>query len=142
MSPNKHLILYAEDDLDDYLMVREAFEIHDHIEVLHVVNGHQAIVELNELCSSGTKPCLIILDINMPIMNGRDALQKIKSHPEHLDIPVVLFSTSSNPLDKIYAENWGAELISKPIQYRDLDYLAKLFVDKCNFELNRLKQKQ
>src|SRR5215210_7426201 len=99
----KHLVLYADDDMDDFLMIREAFESYDHLHLVHALNGEEAFIELNQMHQNNTMPCLIILDINMPLINGREALEKIKAHQHYKDIPVVLFSTSGNQIDKICA---------------------------------------
>lgn len=135
---SRHTILYAEDDLDDLFMVKKAFEKHDHIEVIHATNGEDAFQRLLKMLEQGIKPCLVILDINMPVLNGRDALTKIKSISNFKDIPMVLFSTSSSPVDKQFAENHKVELITKPLHYQDLEKIARVFVDKCNFETDKL----
>ena len=138
---SKHTILYAEDDEDDLFMVKKCFEAHDHIEILHAENGQGALDLLHNLWSTGTKPCLIILDINMPVLDGRETLVKIKGDNELKDIPVVLFSTSSSQSDQLFAKNWGVELFTKPLTYSDLQDIARLFVDRCNFEINKLERK-
>jgi len=135
---SRHTILYAEDDADDLYMVKKAFEEHDHIEILHADNGLEAIRRLDHLIEQSIKPCLIILDINMPVLDGRETLVKIKSSDETRDIPVVLFSTSSSSTDKSFAEKWNVDLYTKPLHYEDLEEIARLFVDRCNFEINKL----
>lgn len=135
---SRHMILYAEDDLDDLYMVKKAFEIHDHIQVIHASNGEVAFQQLVKMLSEGLKPCLVILDINMPILNGREALAKIKGIDDLKDIPIILFSTSSSPLDKQFADSYKVEMFTKPLHYQDLEKIAMLFVDRCNFEINKL----
>jgi CheY-like chemotaxis protein len=83
-------------------------------------------------------PCLVILDINMPVMNGKETLQAIRSHSQLNSLSVVLFSTSNNPADAAFAEKLDAVLITKPIEYSDLEKIAQLFVEQCNFEINKL----
>jgi CheY-like chemotaxis protein len=136
---SRHTILYAEDDLDDLYMVRKAFESHDHIQVLHASNGEEALQHLFTLWENEVKPCLIILDINMPILNGREALVKIKNMEDFKEIPVVLFSTSSSTVDRQFAESYQVELVTKPLHYHDLENIAVQFVNKCNFEINKLR---
>jgi CheY-like chemotaxis protein len=134
----KHAILYVEDDLDDLFMIQQAFEAHnDSITVLHADNGFKALQLLNELYESDALPCLIILDMNMPGMNGRETLIRIKQSDQFKNIPVAVFTTSSNNADKDFAQKWGADFITKPLVYRELESLAKTFVDKCNFEIKR-----
>lgn len=136
---SRHLIVYAEDDPDDLQFVREAFEQHDHIEILHARDGLIALDILNHLASNGMQPCLIILDINMPRLNGKETLQAIRQNVHLKDIPVVLFSTSSNPADHHFAQKWSSELVTKPLSKSDLDHIGKMFLDKCNFEAVKLR---
>ena len=132
----KHTILYVEDDLDDVFIVQEAFENHKRlISVVHAENGFKALELLNQLYESDTLPCLIILDMNMPGMDGRETLIRIRQSHKFDGVPVVIFTTSSNKSDKDFAQKWSAEFITKPIVYRELESLAKTFVDKCNFEI-------
>ena len=137
---SRHTILYAEDDEDDVYMVKKAFEAHDHIEIIHAANGLEAIQQLEEMVKDRCTPCLIILDINMPVLDGRETLVRIKNNEATRHIPVVLFSTSSSQTDKQFAEKWGVELFTKPLHYDDLEAIAVMFVDRCNFEINKLKR--
>lgn len=141
MTTEKHTIVYADDDLDDLLMVKHAFEEHDHITVVHAPDGRKALLTLEEMSERNTLPCLVILDINMPVMNGRETLQAIRSHPRLNGLEVVMFSTSNSRSDIAFAENLGAMLITKPIQYSDLQNIARTFVERCNFEVNKLSVK-
>src|SRR5215204_6039175 len=104
MKKNKHTIVYAEDDLDDLFIVKQAFEQHDHIEVVHAPDGKKVLLTLEEMLQENFYPCLVILDINMPVMNGREALQKIRQHPQLSNLSVVLFSTSNSPVDAEFAK--------------------------------------
>jgi CheY-like chemotaxis protein len=140
MSTPKHTIVYAEDDLDDLFILRQAFERHDHIEVVHAADGKIAMVILEEMARENVFPCLVILDINMPVMNGREALQAIRSHNHLSNLPVILFSTSSNPADKHFAENHHAVLITKPVEFSNLERIVEQFIDRCNFEINSVSK--
>lgn len=138
MTVDKHIILYAEDDLDDLFLVKQAFEKHDHIHVVHAPDGRKALNTLEEMVSNNFLPCLVILDINMPVMNGKEALQAIRDHPTLNRLPVILFSTSNSPTDISFARSLNADLITKPIEYADLEHIATQFVEQCNFEINKL----
>jgi len=135
---NKHIILYAEDDPDDLDFVRPAFHAYDTTtEVVHAENGIEAIALLNRLAATNALPCLIILDMNMPGMDGKETLMRIKQSSSLVKIPVVVFTTSSNRLDQDFAKKWGADFITKPIKYSDLEGLAKNFVDRCYHEISK-----
>ena len=138
MTTSNHTIVYAEDDLDDLFIVKQAFEKHDHISVVHAPDGKKALHTLEEMLQQNFLPCLVILDINMPVMNGKEALQAIRKHSQLERLPVVLFSTSNNPADMTFAQSFDAVLITKPIEYSDLEEIAKTFVERCNFEINKL----
>ena len=138
MNTSKHTIVYAEDDLDDLFIVKQAFQQHDHISVIHAPNGKKALLALEEMWQDHYLPCLVILDINMPIMNGKETLQAIRNHPHLNRLPVVLFTTSNSPADIAFAKNLNAELVTKPIEYSDLEHIARAFIDQCNFEINKL----
>ena len=138
MPTNKHTIVYAEDDLDDLFILQQAFEKHNHIEVIHAPDGKIALVLLEEMASVNTFPCLVILDINMPVMNGREVLQAIRRHEELQKLPVVLFSTSNSHTDKLFAESHEAILVTKPVEFSNLETIVEQFIDRCNFEINNV----
>jgi CheY-like chemotaxis protein len=134
----KHTIVYAEDDLDDLFIMTQAFQKHEHIEVLHAPDGKKAMLMLETLASENSLPCLVILDINMPVMNGREALQAIRSHNDLSKLPVVLFSTSSSASDRLFAEAHEAYLITKPSDFLNLETIVTQFLDHCNFDINKI----
>lgn len=138
MTMSRHTILYAEDDLDDLFILQQAFSRHDHIQVVHAPDGRRAMLMLEEMASEKRSPCLIILDINMPVMNGREALQAIRAHNSLCHLPVVLFSTSSSSTDRQFAEKYNALLITKPIDFGNLEGIVEQFVARCNFEVNNV----
>jgi CheY-like chemotaxis protein len=132
LAPHKHTILYVEDDPDDLFMIRQAFEQFDGtVQLLHTSNGFEALEQLSKAQANKNLPCLAILDINMPGMNGREALIRIRQSEEFKNIPVILFTTSSSELDKAFAKKWGAEFITKPLVYSGLEELAKRFLSFC-----------
>ena len=71
----KHVVLYADDDSDDQQLIKQAFQQYDsNILVQSASNGEEALIHLKNLDLQHHRPCLIILDINMPKMNGKEAL--------------------------------------------------------------------
>jgi CheY-like chemotaxis protein len=129
---HKHIILYAEDDPDDLFMVQQAFEkFDDSIELVHGSNGFDALQKLNHYYKNGNLPCLVILDVNMPGMDGKETLIRIRQSEIFQKIAVVLFTTSSSDGDKSFARKWNAEFITKPLIYAELEVLAKTFLNFC-----------
>jgi CheY-like chemotaxis protein len=138
MPESKHTIVYAEDDFDDVQFVKDCFKKYDSkIELVHAPNGSEALSVLTDLHQKGVKPCLIILDINMPLMDGRQALVRIKGNQEFKKVPVVMFTTSNSHLDKEFATKWGADFITKPLRYSEVEGLAEEFVRRCDFEMDQ-----
>ena len=77
-------------------------------------------------------PCLIILDINMPVLDGKEALSFIKRNERLSDIPVVVFTTSASELDKLYCKRLGTEMITKPPSYTKLESVVVKLLEMCN----------
>ena len=122
-----NIILMAEDDSDDQLLVRDALsEAGFGIDLRFVTNGVELMDYLhqrNQFQSGGAspRPGLIILDLNMPKMDGREALKEIKANPELKKIPVVILTTSTADPDIARAYDLGANsFISKPAAYNVL----------------------
>ena len=135
---SKNLVVYVDDDEDDLQFVRSSFALYENsLEVLTFQQPHKAYDFFLQLEAVTIKPCLIILDMNMPGMDGRETLIRIRQSEEYKNIPVVVFTTSSHKSDKDFAQRWGADFITKPLVYTELEELAKAFVSKCNFEISK-----
>lgn len=134
----KHIILYAEDDKDDLELVKDAFSQYgDQIEIHHGQDGREALQVLQNLIAKDTAPCLIILDINMPGMDGRQTLIQLKQSEKTRHIPVVMFTTSNSRLDKDFAVKWGADFITKPLKFGEVVSLADDFIRRCNISISK-----
>lgn len=132
----KNIVLYADDDPDDQYIVQEAFrQFDDSIEVVCLSNGKKAMDYLDKLLSTQQLPCLVILDINMPIKDGKKTLQEIRESEELKDLPVVLFTTSSNAADETFAYQHKAGFITKPTAVNDLHSIASHFISHCRQEV-------
>ena len=106
-------IFLIDDDPDDREIFQEILEQEHPSIIFHQAeNGSAAFGKLN---SKGfSKPDLIFLDLNMPIMDGRAFLQQIKKETSLQDIPVIIYSTSSSEIDKKFAaENHAAQFLTK-----------------------------
>lgn len=134
----KNIVFYADDDTDDLELVQDAFaRFTNNVEVITAKDGIQALSYLKSLNFQTSMPCLIILDINMPILNGRDVLKRIKEMTHLSTIPVVLFSTSSSPSDKEFARNYEAGFVTKPLDVSQMEMITELFVDHCSDETRK-----
>jgi CheY-like chemotaxis protein len=134
----KNIVLYAEDDSDDLLLVKEAFtRFTQNVELISVSDGYQALSYLKNLSPQEAGPCLIILDINMPRMDGKEALEEIRELDRFRDIPAILFTTSSQPIDKAFAKKMNAGFITKPIDFKQMDKIANQFIEHCTDEIKK-----
>jgi CheY-like chemotaxis protein len=125
-------ILMAEDDADDRLMVKEAFQESHVANDLFFVGDGQDLLDF--LLNQGQyadpaqfpRPDLILLDLNMPRKDGREALQEIKANPHLRHIPVVVLTTSQAEEDILRSYNIGAAgYISKPVTFEALVEIIK-----------------
>ena len=129
----KPVILYAEDDPDDRELLREALE-HKGVahEIVETANGREALLYLRSTRGIQNPPSLILLDLNMPVLNGRETLAIIKSEKDTAAIPVVVFTTSASPLDKEFCDRFSVEMITKPSTPEELNSVADRLFTYCN----------
>jgi|SRR4051812_40717761 two-component system response regulator len=122
----KHCILVADDDTDDQFMLKEAFaSLNFDKEIRTVENGEELLDYLTMKGKySDTSlpiPKLILLDLNMPKIDGRQCLRLIRTNPQYSKIPIIIFSTSNNPEDISQSYELGANsYIIKPYSYNEL----------------------
>lgn len=121
------VILMADDDEDDRLLTREALneakvlnELHcvaDGLELLHYLRGQGNYSDRQK----HPLPSLILLDLNMPRVDGREALEKIKADASLRVIPVVILTTSKAEEDMLRGYDLGAaSYITKPVTFNSL----------------------
>lgn len=102
MSRSPLVLLLVEDELADALMFQEmAEEVSSDLSVHHVLNGEEALRFLQRAPGheDAPRPHLIVLDLNMPVMNGHEFLRQAKGEGELRSIPVLVLSTSDEPGD-------------------------------------------
>jgi len=118
------IILIAEDDDDDFIMTRDALEESRLLNELHrVKNGVELMDYLlhrgnYENHVDAPLPALILLDLNMPLKDGREALKEIKEHTTLRRIPVVVLTTSKAEEDIVRTYDIGVNsFIQKPVAF-------------------------
>lgn len=128
------VVLIADDDPDDRLMIQEAFEERCGACSLYFVqDGVEALGFLRSDCPEATPahpgrlPDLILLDLNMPLKDGRETLREIKSDPLLQAIPTIILTTSRDEDDRASCNQQGASgYFIKPTRYSDLLELAAI----------------
>lgn len=117
--------LLADDDVDDAEIFKEALEAVDpSIDFVRVETGADVFVKLKD-----HRPDVIFLDLNMPEMSGWQCLAKLKNTIGLEDIPVIMYTTSSNPRDKEIATDLKAHgLITKPSSPRLLEKILSILI--------------
>ena len=114
---NKPILLVEDDQVDMMTVVRALKEIHVTNRLVPVENGEDALHYLQD--ENNDKPCIILLDLNMPIMNGFEFLEAVKDDEKLIRIPVVVLTTSIEQEDRLNSFNFGvAGYMSKPVDYQ------------------------
>lgn len=134
--PPKSIVLYADDDHDDIALVREAFRNYPDVELLTFENGVELLNFVHHE-PGHVKPCLIILDINMPRLNGKEVLKQLRNTEGYEDIPVVLFSTSTLPSEGDFARSFNAGFITKPLHFEQISFIAENLIEHCTDEVKK-----
>lgn len=110
-------ILLIEDNEGDIVLTQEAFEESKLINKISVIrDGKEAIRFFDNLKDHAERPDMILLDINLPKVNGHEILKHIKSHEKHKSIPVIMLTTSSSETDIL--QSYGNHVncyVAKPI---------------------------
>ena len=125
------IILMADDDPDDRMLLKEALEENNLAHSLHFVeNGVELLDYLYKrgrfVLEKTPRPNLVILDLNMPKVDGREALALIKSDPNLRGIPVIVLTTSKAEQDITKAYNLGVNsFICKPVAFDELVEVAR-----------------
>ncbi len=139
----KSIVLYADDDQDDIDLVVESFKkFSRNVEVYTFENGAELLSFAEGSDTDETRPCLVILDINMPMVNGKQTLLKLKKLEAFRKVPVILFSTSSMSKDREFAEQNGAGFITKPLNIQQMENIIEQFIDLCTDDVRTSIRRQ
>jgi CheY-like chemotaxis protein len=115
MRNSKPILLVEDDDVDAITTKRALKEIKVSNELIHKLDGEDGLSYLKD-CN--TKPCVILLDLNMPKMNGFEFLREIKNDDNLKKIPVIVLTTSDTDQNILDSYQLGvAGYITKPVDY-------------------------
>lgn len=125
------LILLAEDDEDDQELIRLAFAKVTTRHTFKVVSNGQQLLE--SLFSHAGLPCLIIIDLNMPVLNGIQTLMALQKEPRFERVPKVVLTTSQNDDNKKKSFSSGAiDYFVKPSTMKDFVATAQKMLTYCH----------
>jgi CheY-like chemotaxis protein len=127
----KYTIFWADDDPDDLELFHEVLsDLTTRYELFKFPNGRKVLNFLQEL-DEEDYPCLIILDMNMPVLDGRETLAILKGDKCYQSIPVVVFTTSFSKTDQSFCEYYGTTMITKPPKYEQLKEAVQNILRHC-----------
>jgi CheY-like chemotaxis protein len=118
------VLLIAEDDPDDQWLIQLSMETAGNagVDMRFVEDGVELIEYLCENCDQKPRPRLVILDLNMPRKDGREALKEMKTNTDWQDIPVVVLTTSRSEDDMAYCRKFGVtDYFHKPNSIAELE---------------------
>jgi CheY-like chemotaxis protein len=128
MTPEQHILLVEDDDIDAMTVRRTLRELGAPNPLDRAIDGERALVFLRD--PTQPRPGLILLDLNMPRMNGIEFVAEIKRDPLLRLIPVVVLTTSSEEGDRIAAfSNSVAGYMVKPVDYPQFVHVMGLIRD-------------
>lgn len=118
--PHRPRLMIAEDDVDDQMLMRDALEQNGlrSSDFAFANDGQELMGMLN---ASSDTPAIILMDLNMPRKDGREALKEIKATENYRHIPVIVFTTSSDDDDiRLTYQCGGNSFFTKPASYDGL----------------------
>lgn len=125
-------VLMAEDDPDDRFLIEQAFTESRVSGTLRFVEDGQELMDYlfrrvqHEGISESPRPSCVLLDLNMPRKDGREALWEIRQDPGLSNLPVIVLTTSNSEKDKEYCTELGvSDYVTKPSSFTELIDLVK-----------------
>jgi DNA-binding response OmpR family regulator len=127
----KDYILIAEDDEDDQFLLKSAFsEIDYNVDLVFVNNGIDLLNHFREVDNGSISklPLLLVVDLNMPKKNGKEAIRELSTRQYFKDFTTIIFSTTSNDAEKNKCRELGVnDFFVKPSNYKELIEVVNTF---------------
>ena len=132
MDNQPKLLLCIEDDRDDISLIEEAaLDFDPSLRFVSKTNGKEAMMFLNRQKQEHYLPCLILLDINMPLMDGHEVLDALKKDEVFKEIPVIVFTTSSGQREQLLCDAYGVEMVTKPNRLAEFRKILNHLFVRC-----------
>ena len=125
-------ILLGEDDIDDQELLKEIFaSVDGSFRLLFANTGEQVLSALSKL-NDEQLPCLIVLDYNMPVLNGADILKVLNNESRYAGIPRIIWSTSGSEIFKNTCLELGAnDYLIKPSNLKEMADIVRYMLSVC-----------
>ena len=132
VNPSSKFILFGEDDKDDEDFLKELFsDIDDSFSLQFIGNGRKLVAALEQM-PDDQLPCLLVLDYNMPELNGSEILKILQQNARYNRLPKIIWSTSGSDVYKKRCLELGAnEYIIKPSNVNDLADVIRHMLSIC-----------
>jgi CheY-like chemotaxis protein len=135
---SKPTIYMADDDPDDQELLTDAFQQVTDNHHLKVANDGRELIELLSRLDDKALPCLIVLDYNMPGLNGKQVLTWLQKVPRYRKIPKVIYTTSNSFVDKAEFLSIGArDFMTKSSSVKEIVNAARKMLSYCEEEVRQ-----
>lgn len=125
---SRNTVVYLDDDEDDREFLQEAFStLLDH----RLVSFSEATCLYDFLSLHTDVVCLVLLDINLPVIDGMDVLQYIRHSPHYHFLPVVMFTTGANSPQAKQLKEMDVEVIEKPSTFHNMESVVAHLLQYC-----------
>jgi CheY-like chemotaxis protein len=126
-------VLYAEDDPDDIHFLKHAVgSIDPGVNIFTVGSGEELIDQLENLNEDTKLPCLIIIDLSLPKMDGESTMTYLKKHERFSNIQLILFSVTQEFRNNSLLQKWNVPYMMKPSNLSAWQDAAKKILNYCS----------
>ena len=101
-------------------------------EVVEAEDGYDGIEQYDR-----SRPDLIVMDVNMPRLDGKETLKQLRKIEDYNQVPIVLFTTSSSAEDARFAKKFNAGYLTKPMNANQIEFIADKFLNYCSEEVRK-----
>lgn len=129
---NNRTIIFGEDDIDDIDFLKETFSVLDNSFDLLFIDKGRKLLAMLEALADNELPCLLVLDYNMPELNGAEILEHLKLNDRYNSIPKIIWSTSGSDTYKNKCLELGAvDYVIKPDNVKDFVETVRFMLTFC-----------
>jgi CheY-like chemotaxis protein len=124
-------ILIADDDSDDIQFLAELLQKEKPGIQLAIFSNGEELLQYLESIRSYNLPLLVVLDMNMPKMDGKQTIVALKKHQQFKNLPVVVYTSSDNKTDAMFCNKYSAHYMVKPWDIQHIQQAAKRIAGFC-----------